>query len=113
MKTKKDFWGTVLLAYLMIFSGAIVLFMNLEDKTNEIYILVGVIVLEALGLFTILRALKIYRALEDKSVYPKQLDFLNRWASKLYSDEKTSNKVILIATLVGAVIGVIIGIFFL
>ena len=71
--------------------------------------MVGVIFTEILGLIVIMRALRIYRSLEDKSIYPKKLDFLNKLAMKLYSDKKTSNKVITIAILIGASIGIVIG----
>ena len=101
MKTKKDFWKTVLIAYLLIFSGVIILLITDENNPFEIYFLLGVIVIG--------RALKIYRSLEDKSIYPKKLDFLNKLAMKLYSDKKTSDKVITIAILIGATIGFVIG----
>ena len=65
--------------------------------------------IEISGIVVILRALRIYRSLEDKSIYPKQLDFLNRLAINLYSDKKTSNKVISIALIFGALIGVLMG----
>ena len=109
MKTKKDFWKTVLIAYLLIFSGVIILLITDENNPYEIYFLLGVIVIEVLGLIVIGRALKIYRSLEDKSIYPKKLDFLNKLAMKLYSDKKTSDKVITIAVLIGATIGFVIG----
>ena len=109
MKTKKDFWMTMLLSYVLIFAGIIMLYVTWENKETEIYILLAIIVVEILGLITIGRALKIFRGLEDKSVYPKQLDFLNRIAAKLYSDKKTSNTVMAIAITVGAVVGIIIG----
>lgn len=109
MKTKKEFWMTMLLSYVLIFAGIIMLYVTWENKKTEIYVLLAVMVVEILGLITIGRALKIFRGLEDKSVYPKQLDFLNRIAAKLYSDKKTSNIVIAIAITVGAAIGIIIG----
>ncbi len=109
MKTKKDFWMTVVLAYILILSGIIMLYFIWDNKETELYVLLAIIVVEILGLITIGRALKIFRELEDKAVYPKQLDFLNRMAAKLYSDKKTSNTVMAIAITVGAVIGIIIG----
>tara|TARA_B100000963_G_scaffold361851_1_gene400291 strand:- start:3067 stop:3411 length:345 start_codon:yes stop_codon:yes gene_type:complete len=109
MKTKKDFWKTVLSAYLLIFLGMIILFITDENNPFEIYFLIGVIIFEVLGLIVIGRALRIYRSLEDKSIYPKKLDFLNKLAMKLYSDKKTSNKVITVAILIGVSIGVVIG----
>ena len=109
MKTKKDFWKTILSAYLLIFLGVLILLIVDENNPFEIYFLVGVIFIEILGLIVIMRALRIYRSLEDKSIYPKKLDFLNKLAMKLYSDKKTSNKVITIAILIGASIGIVIG----
>ena len=109
MKTKKDFWRTMISAYLLIFLGILILFIVDDDNPFEIYILLGAIVIEVSSIVVIVRALKIYRSLEDKSIYPKQLDFLNRLAIKLYSDKKTSNKVISIALIFGALIGVLIG----
>ena len=111
MKTKKDFWKTAFSAYVLIFSGIILLFITDENNPFELYFLIGVIVIEVLGLIVIGRALRIYRSLEDKSIYPKKLDFLNKLAIKLYSDKKTSDKVITIAILIGASIGVVIGVF--
>ncbi len=109
MKTKKDFWKTIIYAYVAIFSGIIILLASPGDSKTEIYYLLAIILLEVLGLIIIQKALKIYRSLDDKSVYPKQLDFLNRLASKLYSDKKTSNVVMIIALLIGGSIGLIIG----
>ena len=96
------------LSYLLIFSGIILIYIIEEDTQIEIYFLIGVIVLEISGLITIVKALKIFRSLEDKSVYPKQLDFLNRMAVKLHSDRKKSNIVVGIAIIVGFLIGIII-----
>ena len=96
-------------AYLLIFLGILILFIVDEDNPFEVYFLLGAILIEGSSIFVIIRALKIYRSLEDKSIYPKQLDFLNRLAIKLYSDKKTSNKVISIALIFGVIIGVLIG----
>ena len=78
MKTKKDFWKTVIYAYVAIISGVIILFAIPSDSKAKIYFLLAVIILEVLGIIIIQKALKIYRSLDDKSIYPKQLDFLNR-----------------------------------
>jgi len=112
MKTKKDFWRTIVIAYILILLGISILFFVDRDNPFEIYLLLGTIVIEVLAIIIIVRALRIYRSLEDKSVYPKQLDFLNRLAIKLYSDKKTSNIVMLIAGIVGGIIGVLVGVFF-
>ena len=113
MKTKKDFWKTVIYAYVAIISGVIILLASPSDSKAKIYFLLAVIILEVLGIIIIQKALKIYRSLDDKSIYPKQLDFLNRLASKLYSDKKTSNIVMIVALLIGGFIGAIIGIYYL
>jgi hypothetical protein len=113
MKTKKDFWKTIIYAYLAIFSGIIILLASPGDSKTQIYFLLAVILLEVLGIIIIQKALKIYRSLDDKSIYPKQLDFLNRLATKLYSDKKTSNIVMIVALLIGGFIGVIIGLYYL
>ena len=96
-------------AYLLIFLGILILFIVDEDNPFEVYFLLGAILIEGSSIFVIIKVLKIYRSLEDKSIYPKQLDFLNRLAIKLYSDKKTSNKVISIALIFGVIIGVLIG----
>ena len=106
MKTKKDFWRLIGLSYLLIFSGIFLLYIA-EDTQFEIYLLVGVMVLEISGLILIWKALEVFRSLKDKSVYPKQLDFLNKIAVKLYSDKKKSNLVFGIAISVGVLIGVL------
>jgi len=113
MKTKKDFWKTIIYAYVAIFSGIIILLASPVDSNTEIYYLITVILLEVLGIVIIQKALKIYRSLDDKSIYPKQLGFLNQLASRLYSDKTTSNIVITLALLFGASIGLFFGINYL
>ena len=107
MKTKKDFWETVIYAYVAIISGVIILLASPSNSKSKIYFLLAVIILEVLGIIIIQKALKIYRSLDDKSIYPKQLDFLNKIAVKLYSDKKKSNIVFGIAITFGVVIGVL------
>ena len=106
MKTKKDFWRLIGLSYLLIFSGIFLLYIA-EDTQFEIYLLVGVMVLEVSGLIVVWKSLEVFRSLKDKSVYPKQLDFLNKIAIKLYSDKKKSNIVFGVAISVGVLIGVL------
>ena len=106
MKTKKDFWRLIGLSYLLIFSGIFLLYIA-ENTQFEIYLLVGVMVLEVSGLIVVWKALEVFRSLKDKSVYPKQLDFLNKIAIKLYSDKKKSNIVFGVAICVGVLIGVL------
>jgi len=107
MKTKKDFWRLTGLSYALIFSGILLLYFTEENTEFEIFMLVGVVFLEVMGLIVVFKALKVFRSLEDKSVYPKQLDFLNKIAVKLYSEKKKSNLVIGIAIFVGVLIGVL------
>ena len=107
MKTKRDFWRLIGLSYLLIFSGIILLYITEENTPFQIYLLIGVIVFEVSGLITIVKALKIFRSLEDKSIYPKQLDFLNRIAVKSHSDRKKSNIVVGTAIIVGILIGIL------
>ena len=111
MKTKRDFWRLIGLSYFLIFSGIILLYIIKENTPFEIYLLIGVIVLEVSGLITIVKALKIFRSLEDKSVYPKQFDFLNRMAVKLLSDRKKSNIVVVTAIIVGLLIGILVALY--
>lgn len=106
MKTKKNFWRLIGLSYLLIFSGIFLLYIA-ENTQFEIYLLVGVMVLEVSGLIVVWKALEVFRSLKDKSVYPKQLDFLNKIAIKLYSDKKKSNIVFGVAISVGVLIGVL------
>lgn len=105
MKTKKDFWRLTLFTYLFIFSGLILLFSIEEDSQFEIYFLVGVIILEVSGLVIGYRALNVYHSLDDKSVYPKQLDFINRLNEKIHTSKKQSKLIYVIAIVVGALIG--------
>ena len=60
MKTKKDFWRLIGLSYLLIFSGIFLLYIA-EDTQFEIYLLVGVMVLEVSGLIVIWKALEVFR----------------------------------------------------
>lgn len=105
MKTKKDFWRLTLFAYLFIFSGIILLYFIEEDSQFEIYFLVGVIALEVSGLVIANRALNVYHSLANKSVYPKQLDFINRLNAKLHTSKKKSKLLYGIAIVIGALIG--------
>ena len=75
MKTKKGFWRLIGLSYLLIFSGIILLYIIKKNTPFEIYLLIGVIVLEVSGLITIVKALKIFRSLEDKSVIQNNMIF--------------------------------------
>ena len=42
MKTKKDFWKTIIYAYVAIFSGIIILLASPVDSNTEIYYLITV-----------------------------------------------------------------------
>ena len=54
-------------------------------------------------------AKRIYQELEDKKIYPSQLDFLNKLAFKLYSDKNKFRKTFIVATIVGLTLGVFLG----
>ena len=69
MKTKKDFWKTVLIAYLLIFLGIIILLITDENNPFEIYFLLGVIVVEVLGLIVIGRALRMSDSLRAVTIW--------------------------------------------
>ena len=56
MKTKKDFWKTVIYAYVAIISGVIILLAIPSDSKAKIYFLLAVIILEVLGIIIILLA---------------------------------------------------------
>ena len=73
-ENKKRFLEVDRLSYLLIFSGIFLLYIA-ENTQFEIYLLVGVMVLEVSGLIVVWKALEVFRSLKDKSVYPKQLDF--------------------------------------
>ena len=57
MKTKKDFWKTVIYAYVAIISGVIILLATPSDSKAKIYFLLAVIILEVLGIII----MKIYQ----------------------------------------------------
>ena len=44
MKTKKDFWRTIVIAYILILLGISILFFVDRDNPFEIYLLLGTIV---------------------------------------------------------------------
>jgi len=50
MKTKKDFWRTIVIAYILILLGISILFFVDRDNPFEIYLLLGTIVIEVLAI---------------------------------------------------------------
>ena len=108
MKTKNDYWRNILYGYCFIIIGLILLFFRI-NTLPEIPQLFGVLILSGIGMYFIIKAVKIYQGLEDKKIYPSQLDFLNKLAFKLYSDKKKFRKTFIVATIVGLTLGVFLG----
>jgi len=108
MKTKNDYWRNVLYAYCFIIIGLILLIFRI-NTLPEIPQLFGVLIFTGIGMYFVIKAVKIYQELEDKKIYPSQLDFLNKLAFKLYSNKKKSRKTFIVATIVGLTLGVFLG----
>lgn len=105
MKTKKDYWRTILYAYILIILGILLLFFKIETLPI-IPQMIAVIVLGLLGVYILFKAIKIYQVLDDKNIYPSQLDFLNKMAFKFYGDKKRARTTLIIAIIVGIILGV-------
>ena len=60
-----------------------------------------------LAMVWIFKAVKIFRSLKDKNVYPKKFIFLNRWA-QWSLDSKRFKYVFLISILIGVIIAILI-----
>lgn len=108
MKTKNDYWRNIFYGYCFIIIGLILLFFRI-NTLPEIPQLFGVLIFSGIGMYFIIKAVKIYQGLEDKKIYPSQLDFLNKLAFKLYSDKKKFRKTFIVATIVGLTLGVFLG----
>ena len=76
MKTKNDYWRNILYAYCFIIIGLILLFFRI-NTLPEIPQLFGVLIFSGIGMYFLIKAVRIYQELEDKNIYPSQLDFLN------------------------------------
>ena len=108
MKTKNDYWRNILYAYCFIIIGLILLFFRI-NTLPEIPQLFGVLIFSGIGMYFLIKAVRIYQELEDKKIYPSQLDFLNKLAFKLYSYKKKFRKTFIVATIVGITLGVFLG----
>ncbi len=102
MYTKKDYWTQILIAYLFLAIGLVIV----SQFLGKGYSLFAFPFL-GLAMVWIFKAVKIFRSLEDKNVYPKKFTFLNRWA-QWSLDSKRFKYVFLISILIGGIIGFLI-----
>ena len=99
MHTKKDYWIQILLAYIFLAIG-IVIIIFFKDYSLLALLFMG------FSLLWIFKAVKVFRLLKDKNVYPKKFILLNRWVTWSL-DPKRFWYVFLISLLFGAVIGIL------
>ena len=102
MYTKKDYWFQILIAYVFLAIGLVIV----SQFLGNAYSFFGFPFL-ALAMVWIFKAVKIFRSLKDKNVYPKKFIFLNRWA-QWSLDSKRFKYVFLISILIGVIIGILI-----
>ena len=100
MHTKKDYWIQILIAYIFLAIGIVII------KFFKDFSLLGLLFL-GFSLLWIIKAVKVFRSLKDKNVYPKKFIQLNHWA-KWSLDPKRFRYVFLISLLLGAIIGILI-----
>ena len=99
MHTKKDYWIQILIAYVFLAIG-IVIIIFFKDYSLLALLFLG------FSLLWIFKAVKVFRSLKDKNVYPKKFILLNRWV-KWSLDPKRFWYVFLISLLFGAFIGIL------
>ena len=99
MHTKKDYWIQILIAYIFLTIG-----IGIGIFFKE-YSLLALLFL-GFSLLWIFKAVRVFRSLKDKNVYPKKFVLLNRWA-KWSLDPKRFWYVFLISLLFGAIIGIL------
>ena len=99
MHTKKDYWIQILIAYVFLAIG-IVIIIFFKDYSLLALLFMG------FSLLWIFKAVKVFRSLKDKNVYPKKFILLNRWV-KWSLDPKRFWYVFLISLLFGALIGIL------
>ena len=102
MHTKKDYWIQILIAYVFLAIGLVIV----SQFLGKVYSLFAFPFL-GLAMVWIFKAVKIFRSLKDKNVYPKKLIFLNRWAQWSLAS-KRFKYVFLISILIGGIIGFLI-----
>ena len=112
MKTKNDYWRNILYAYCFIILVIILLFFRIKTLP-EIPQLFGVIIFCGIGMYFVIKAVKIYQGLEDKKIYPSQLEFLNKLAFKLYSNKKKFRTTFFVSIIIGLIIGIFLGYYIL
>jgi len=99
MHTKKDYWIQILIAYIFLAIGIVIIIFFKE------YSLLALLFL-SFSLLWIFKAVRVFRSLKDKNVYPKKFVLLNRWA-KWSLNPKRFGYVFLISLLFGAIIGIL------
>lgn len=99
MHTKKDYWIQILIAYIFLAIG-IVIIIFFKDYSLLALLFMG------FSLLWIFKAVKVFRSLKDKNIYPKKFVLLNRWV-KWSLDPKRFWYVFLISLLFGALIGIL------
>lgn len=100
MHTKKDYWIQILIAYMFLAIGLVIISQFKDYNLLAIPFL-------GLAMVWVFKAVKIFRSLKDKNVYPKKFIFLNRWA-QWSLDSKRFKYVFLISILVGGIIGFLV-----
>ena len=99
MHTKKDYWVQILIAYVFLAIGIVIIIFFKE------YSLLALLFL-GFSFLWIFKAVKVFRSLKDKNVYPKKFILLNRWA-RWSLNPKRFWYVFLISFLIGAIIGIL------
>lgn len=102
MYTKKDYWIQILIAYVFLAIGLVII----SQFLGKAYSLFAFPFL-GLAMVWIFKAVKIFRSLKDKNVYPKKFIFLNRWAQWSLAS-KRFKYVFLISIFIGGIIGFLI-----
>ena len=105
MRTKKDYWIQLLMVYVFLTIAFVILF---QFKGYHLFAIPFI----GLAFLWIFKAVKIFRSLDDKNIYPKKLNFLNLFA-KWSLEAKRFKYVFLISILFGAVIGYFLVLYYL
>ena len=98
-KTKRDYWNQIIISFVFLMISIVILYLDLS-----LIFLIMVFPLTALSLYFTFRAVKIFRTLEDKNLYPQKLNFLNSWA-KYSLDKKRFKYFFIIFFSIGILIG--------
>ena len=103
MRSKKDYWIQILIAYVFLAIGLVILS---QFKGYHLF----AIPFLGFAMVCIFKAVKIFRSLKDKNVYPKNFIFLNRWV-QWSLDPKRFKYVFLISIFVGGIIGILVALY--